>query len=72
MKKESTRPLLVGIVEYWRAREQQALRILNNTGAVPELLQLQADWHLASRELASAETILWLADRQWLREEGRD
>ena len=68
MKKESTRPLLVGIVERWRALEQRAFRESQAADTLTKQLAL-ADWATASRELTQAETLLWLADQQWGREE---
>jgi hypothetical protein len=66
MVKNSTRPLLVGIVERWRALEQVAYRSLQQR---PEDSQALGDWSIAQRELTQAETLLWLADQQWAREE---
>jgi hypothetical protein len=71
MKKESTRPLLVGIVERWRALEQAAFRALQALSPGPGEAQRQAmaEHQTAHRELTQAETLLWLADQQWQREE---
>ena len=80
MKKQSTRPLLVGIVERWRALEQAAWRqvllveAVHKESQVPAypitvVLQVKAEHQTAHRELTHAETLLWLADQQWDREE---
>lgn len=70
MKKESTRPLLVGIVERWRALEQAAFRNLPQVDSPEwEVNQAKAEWATTTRELTQAETLLWLADQQWEREE---
>jgi len=68
LKKKTTRPLLVGIVERWRALEQEAYRELSKW-LPEEQVHRRVEWQTASRELTQAETLLWLADQQWDREE---
>ncbi len=65
MLKETTRPLLVEALEKAQSRETEALMTLQN---LEHHLTREA-WQLARLHRTVAELQLWLADRQWEREE---
>jgi hypothetical protein len=69
MNKEEIRPLLVKNLEDTRKLEESAYS--RSQGKLTEEgLQLALDWWRAMRlKRAQAELQLWLADRQWEREE---
>ena len=73
MNKNETRPLLVRTLERARAAEeaayqgaQQAARVESTWQPVAEAKE---EWDRARLARAQAELQLWLADRQWDREE---
>lgn len=73
MQKETTRPLLVEALERAQKEEEVALSVVRTLeqSAVSWSTagEIQEAWQLARLHRAVAELQLWLADRQWEREE---
>ncbi len=76
MNKETIRPLLVEAAEKATLEETLAYRAIRQRGHYPELLwpelsKMEEEWKIARLKRAQAELQLWLADRQWEREEAQ-
>ncbi len=73
MLKETVRPLLVDNLEKLKAQEAYSEKEVKTAepGWEPAALVLER-WRVARLKRAEAELQLWLADRQWEREERED
>ena len=69
MKKESIRPILVEELEKAQSAELEAHKVAPEGLEWPALTQLLETRQEARLRRAIAELQLWLADRQWEREE---
>jgi len=69
MKKETIRPILVEELEKAQSAELEAHKVAPEGLEWPELTQLLETRAEARLRRAVAELQLWLADRQWEREE---
>jgi len=69
MKKESIRPILLEEVEKALSAEVEAYKVVPEGLEWPALSQLLETRQEARLRRAVAELQLWLADRQWEREE---
>lgn len=71
MNKDQTRPLLVKALERARTLEESAYQSAMQATRLdwPELATLKEEWDRKRLARARAEMQLWLADRQWEREE---
>lgn len=71
MKKETIRPLLVEALEKARSAENHLMLVVPDP-KWPELADLLESRQVARLKRAQAELQLWLADKQWEREETQE
>ena len=75
MNKETIRPLLVEALEKARALEERAYKAAQEGSPERDWMKLAdvvAGWQAAKLRRVEVELHLWLADRQWEREEAEN